>query len=346
MGTSSFAEGKGMKWSLSLILIGATFNTLFSPTYASERLVLPTWSSPAGSVSDVVQALGRTDSGKLLLDRARTVWGEERTSNENSDDVILRKIQFGLVSKTDAVLTRHYQPETKAESRTRTVTVILKKNETLLDQVLDLAHELIHALAPPSWDPYDPSLSPGRYIYALLEKKGGEIEAVSSECQVAGEIEAIFGLPTKRCDRYFDRVDAARAPASLKDSQTSASRTERSAKVQVNRLKIQRDFYRVGKWNFLVKAKLKDEAKMFPLLSQMEPELYSATGRAPYPAALLREYEEITQVACTNVWNRKKASRPIASFPPQANQEADVFLQSRCPEATLQRIQTQSSPVH
>ena len=320
------------------------------------------WLVPAATVSDVLTALSESASGRRLVDEARAAWSGERVSGEKVDDVLLRKIRFGVVSKTDAVLTRHYTPETNSERRSREVTVILRKNERLLDQVLDLGHELIHALAPPSWDPYDPTLSPGRYIFALLEKRGGEIEAVTSECQVASELERTHQILTKRCDRYFDSVPGTRLDAYAK----------------VNRARIQRDFYRVGKWNFLIRTKLKDEAKMFPFLSQLEPELYSATGRAPYPAALIKEYEEITRVACTNVSNRRRLAMgtaasdsgrspasvaatvsgpaPVVSAPESASAsgnasgisapvnagnlasaagESDLFLQRRCPaEAT------------
>ena len=305
------------------------------------------WNDPALSVEEILEALSLTESGKELLEKAKVIWNSERevgvlaSRNESVDELLQRKIIFGFVSKTDAVLTRHYQPETNTEIRTRTVTVILRRNQKLIDQVLDLAHELIHALAPPTWDPYDPTLSRGRYIFALLEKNGGEIDAVTSECQVAGEIEKSFKFQTKRCDRYFSNIH-------FNNSHSGSSRVGAEpgrGEFLVNRAKIQKDFYRVGKWSFLVRAKLKEEAKMFPFLSQLEPELYSATGRAPYPAALIREYEEITKVACSNVRNRKKVKmeRAIASVSGNAgegNAKADTeqFLQSRCPEPDKNQV--------
>lgn len=293
--------------------ISGSATALLSTSLSSESKL----NEPATHLKEVLAVLNETESGKKLIENAKSIWNSEKQKNENIEDVLERKIIFGVVSKTDAVLTRHYNPETKSENRVRTVTVILKKNESKLDQVLDLSHELIHALAPPSWDPYDPTLSPGRYIYALLEKKGGEIEAVTSECQVAYEIEKKFQTKTKRCDRYFK-------------SDSSDGSKEDSI---VNRSQIQKDFYRIGKWGLTVKNKLKDEVKMFPFLSEMEPELYSATGRAPYPAALINEYEEITKIACQNVINRKIASEQNSvdsADKADSNTDSNDFLKTRC----------------
>ena len=61
-------------------------------------------------------------------------------------------IQWGNVSRTDALLTRHFQPESGEERRSRRVTVILRRGQGFTDLVLDLAHELTHASAGATWD--------------------------------------------------------------------------------------------------------------------------------------------------------------------------------------------------
>lgn len=266
------------------------------------------WAEPAREPLQVIQTLKLTPSGRRILESGMRYW-----KISNSDE-LSRVVKFGPVSKTDAVLTRQYNPETGAESRSREVTVILKSTQSLLDGVLDLAHELTHATTNPSWDPYDPTLTVGRYIYALLESPGGEVDAVSFECQVASELEAQFQISTKRCDRYFKTI-----------SETSPGSVDRS--------RIQKDFYRVGRWSTFVKGKLKDETKLFPFLSGLTPELYSATGRAPYPAALVQEYEELNRIACRNAATRQAQARAPASVGASRPANENQFMETRCREA-------------
>lgn len=210
----------------------------------------------------------------------------------------------GRVSRTDAVLTRHYQPDTGQEVRERSVKVILRIDQALAESALDLAHELTHAVNEPSWDPYDPALTVGRYIQAALEADGGEIDAVEHECKTAREFVVNLGLKISRCDRYI-----------------RGASVERSA--------IQKDFYRVGEAVGDVKSRLQDESKLFPFLSGDEPELYSATGSAPYPVALIREYEELNRVACENVRRRAQGASEDAGRSPASL----TMLKTRCQES-------------
>ncbi len=242
----------------------------------------------ARTAKDAIELLAKTPTGKKILTRAMTFW------NESSQMGILKHLAYGPVSRTDAVLTRHYNPENGEEIRERYVTVILKRDQPLMDVAMDLGHELIHATVPPTWDPYDPSLTPGKYMFAALEANGGEIDAVFAECEIAADFKRDLDIQTNRCDRYL----------------TLASPDNRLA---VDRIKIQTDFYRVGKWEGFVRTRLGKERTTFPLLSHKTPELYSATGGAPYPVSLMREYEELNRVACENVRKRGGAARAPAT---------------------------------
>lgn len=249
---------------------------------------------------DAIELLGRTPRGKRILLRAQAFW------NESSREGILKHLAYGPVSRTDAVLTRHYEADTGKEIRERYVTVILKKDQSLADVAMDLGHELVHATTPPSWDPYDPKLTPGSYMYAAIEADGGEVDAVLAECEIAVDLKRDLDIRTTRCDRYLILVGA--------DNQLS-----------VDRVKIQTDFYRVGKWEAFVRTRLGKEKERFPLLSPKIPELYSATGGAPYPVSLMREYEELNRVACENV--RRRTGRSPASV---AQAQAEPSLGDRC----------------
>ena len=188
------------------------------------------------------------------------------------------KFKWGAASKTDAVLTRHFNPRTGAESRERQVTIFLREGQAFDDLVLDIAHELVHATSRPGWDPYDPRLTPGKYIWAAIEGEGGEVQAVAMECRVGFEVHSRFGAASsavERCKSYLSSKQAG-----------------------LDEELIRRDFYRVGHWDYELDRKLGPERSLFPLLSRETPKLYSSTGNAPYPVALFREFEEITQIAC------------------------------------------------
>jgi len=258
----------------------------------------PAKTESAKIARDAIELLGRTPAGKRILTRAAAFW------KESSPEGVLKHLAYGPVSRTDAVLTRHYNPESGEEVRERYVTVILKKNQALIDVAMDLGHELIHATTPPSWDPYDPKLTPGKYMFAALEANGGEVDAVFAECEVAADFKRDLDIHTTRCDRYLTLSNP-------------------DNRLMVDRAKIQTDFYRVGKWESFVRTRLGKETGTFPLLSAKDPELYSATGGAPYPVSLMREYEELNRVACENVRKRGDSGRSPASVGTSA-------LGSRC----------------
>lgn len=239
----------------------------------------------ANTSDAAVKMLLRTPTGRRMLEAARVFWGEAEVAG------VVRHLAYGPVSRTDAVLTRHYKPETGEESRVRTVTVLLRRDQPLEEMALDLAHELTHAIAPPSWDPYDPKLTAGKYIHASLEAHGGEIEAVTTECQASVELTEVYGLHFDRCNRYIERKAG-------EDGEVAVVRADR----------IKQDFYRVGSYRSAIDRTLGEEKGLFPELSSKRPELYSATGQAPYPWALIQEYQELTRTACANVKRRSLAS--------------------------------------
>ena len=267
---------------------------------------------------DAIALLDKTPAGKRILTRAENFW------NETTRDGLLKHLAYGPVSRTDAVLTRHYHPDTGEEIRERFVTVILRKDQALMDVAMDLGHELTHATTPPTWDPYDPKLTAGRYMHAALEANGGEIDAVFTECEIAVDFKRDLDLRTSRCDRYL-----------------VLSGTEN--KLSVDRVKIQMDFYRVGHWEPFVRTRLGKETGRFPLLSTKEPELYSATGGAPYPVALMREYDELNRVACENVRKRGDARSPASVTVDGPDSPSPASLGDRCRGISFSSAQTHST---
>lgn len=235
-------------------------------------------------MEEVLAILKYSPTGKGLTQKAIRVWKLKNPS------ALIESFKWGDVSRTDTVLTRHFDPETGREDREREVKVFLKANQSTLDIVLDLAHELIHATARPSFDPYDPGLTAGKYIFSEIEGEGGEVEAVTTECQVGLELSERMGAVARRCEAYM-----------------SAQSNSRGEVVQINREQVRRDFYKVGDWFGKLNQGLGSEAQLFPLLSTDSPLLYSSTGRSPYPVALLKEFEEITEMACNNTKTRLRS---------------------------------------
>jgi hypothetical protein len=252
-----------------------------------------------GSIADALTVLQGTPSGQRLLTRALSFW------NLNSVSDLSSVLLWGPASKTDAVLTRHFNPTTGEEQRSRRVTIYLRKDQPLEDLTLDLSHELVHATSRPAWDPYDPDLTLQRYLSASIEGTGGEVEAVLLECQVGMELARERGTPlASRCGEY---VTAGK----------------------ISRRRVVKDFYRVGRWHGPLLRRLGQAKSRFPLLSDENPKLYSSTGRAPYPYSLVEEFDQITQIACENSRRRGAAAADRAP----ASGTTSRFLEKRCPPA-------------
>jgi hypothetical protein len=287
---------------LALLALGC-----LSQANAEERAqfqatdVLPEFEETASREYDTIrQALGflsRVPSGQALLSRATQRW------KMKSSDELTRVFKWSSVSRTDAILTRHFEVRTGKEQRERQVTIYLRRSQALHDLIMDVAHELTHATADPSWDPYDPELTPVRYIWTAIEGPGGEVEALLTECTVGLELASAYGILASRCSRY--RVGGA---------------------TQISRDKVREDFYRVGKWRTELTQKLGEQLKSFPLISSEPPMFYSSTGNSPYPVALLHEYEEINQIACRN--SRKRLTLLSERSPASSTER---FLSQRCP---------------
>jgi hypothetical protein len=272
----------------------------------------------------ILQTIQEAPSGKVLIQQVAQAW------KLKSPVEIANSLKWGDVSRTDTILTRHFNPKTGSEDRERQIVIYLRRDQSDLELALDLAHELVHAGARPSFDPYDPTLTAGKYIWAALEGEGGEVEAVRTECTIGFELAARLKTSFVRCQGYAKPSQGALLGA-------------------VEKEKVRQDFYRVGKWYSELKKSLGDEAVLFPLLSQESPKLYSSTGHAPYPAALLKEFQEITETACHNSRQRMRsmASQESRSPFPQSggastgdakskdapqdlSQGVQKFLQNRC----------------
>lgn len=261
-------------------------------------------------IQDATAVLERTEEGRFLLESARAFW---RVST--NAELAKKALRNGDVSRTDAVLTRNFDTLTGEETRDRAVTVFLHTSQPLESLVLDLAHELVHATTRPSWDPYDPDLTPVQYIRSAIDGPGGEVEAVAAECRVALELAGNYGTSARRCQGY-----------------------RRGTTAHVDRDKITEDFYRVGTWYAELSRGLGPEIVKLTKVSRQDPKLISSTGEAPYPVALLNEYKELTVSACRNSQVRSIASIRVPDAgkvkgrgrKPASAHATERFLARRC----------------
>jgi len=256
----------------------------------------------ANDGSSALALLISTQHGQQLVQKAIRYWGLK------NKDELLHLISLGEVSKTDAVLTRQLDLTNGQEIKTRKLTIYLRKGQTLKELTLDLAHELTHATSATKWDPYDPTLTAEKYILLAIDAPGGEADALFSECLVELAIDESNQTTDSRCQKYQDRKTK-----------------------QISRQKILEDFYKIGSWKHALDKKLAHSIRQLPLLSDEPPVLYSSTGNAPYPVALLEEFETMNKIACQNSKNRLKSMRSPATNKIDAlHDEALSFLSRRC----------------
>jgi hypothetical protein len=138
-----------------------------------------------------------------------------------------------------------------------------------------------------------------------LKAREGEVQATLTECLVGLELSKKTGASVERCRIY----------------QSPQSKT-------LSRLRIAKNFYQVGRWYSDLKNGLGSEIRLFPLLSSQPPQLFSSTGRAPYPVSLFREFQEMTITACKNSQNRMR-NFTLGSEAGQSN--LFHFMSTRCP---------------
>src|SRR5688500_7215372 len=65
---------------------------------------------------EILDVLNRSSSGRIIIEKAKIRWGFEQSIQ------LLEYLKWGSVSKTDAVLTRQFDPVSGKEKQNREVT--------------------------------------------------------------------------------------------------------------------------------------------------------------------------------------------------------------------------------
>ncbi len=284
--------------------IQASFFLILSLNSAASSLAEERKDAPPQFL-EILAQIQTTPTGKKLIESALA-------ARELKDAQELASIfAWGRISKTDATVKRILDPLTYEERREKTLQISIRRDELPEEILLDAAHELVHATFRPDWDPYQPDWTAAKYIHFSIEGDGGEVQAVQTECQIATELLELKTIKTlpDRCKLYW-------------------------GKNGIEKERVIREFYKLGRWQTELNRFLGEEVSTLPFLAAEEPAFYSSTGDAPYPIALYREFEALTEIACKNSQNRililqpsveagNEAAEPLVAF-------AARFVSKRC----------------
>lgn len=216
------------------------------------------------------------------------------------------KIFLGDYSQTDTTVTRHFHLVRGKEERMSQTQIQISHGVSWEEQVLDLVHELVHALAFEKIDPYDAALTPELYILKRIEGPGGEKEALFEECLVAEEWLGRTHPLFSRCEQL----------GVLDPSESWVSQ-----------------FYQVGAQGKAELLEVLQEAHLLPL-SEKPPVLFSSSSRIAYPVALYREFQVMNRTACVSSLKRlhvwKMAPFLFENWIAPFLSGLTCFLESRC----------------
>lgn len=244
------------------------------------------WPAIAAKTPEAVEGL-------LAILRRSTIGAKLITKAEgkalSSDKVLSSLIEAGPESLTDTTFTRRtiFDGEFKTVYE-ETSRIVLNKQLSIEDAVLNLAHELTHFVFRHKVNPYE-EVSLKDYISHVIEGKGGEVDAILIECRVAKELYPKRFEGDQGCQKIYG------------ESAGSGNISESSQEMRERTIQL---FYRMGYfWSDfndnirLFHFKMSDD---FPLITKDQPLFFSAVYGTPYPLAAVAEYKEILKKICRN----------------------------------------------
>lgn len=228
--------------------------------------------SEEGSLRLLISILESTPTGASVLKSAREKAREKGLT-------LLDVVKTGEGSLTDTTLIRKFKAENPDQIiyESKTV-VILNRDLSVLDALLDLAHELTHFTERTPFNPYEINFSLPEFVAGTIEGKGGEAEAYMVECQVYRDLYPIGSRSGSNCDKIMDGLKFSK---------------EKTIDL----------FYRIGKYNTYFEeqiAKYNYKKSEFFKVLDGQPEFISSAYNLPYPVAAVFEYISIMERACEN----------------------------------------------
>ncbi len=221
----------------------------------------------------LIRLLRRSARGKVLIEQAKKRAAEQGLT-------LLEVIFPGRSSVTDTTLVRRFKAS-RPEELTFVVEsrVYINQELTVMDAILDLAHELIHYVYRDPFNPYEGKFALKDFIMSTISGRGGEVDAFLVECQVFRDL-----FP-----RYID--------------QKSRCRKIQNENGMFSRNKGKQLFFRLGNYFKKFKNRIQGHRlhkKDLPLATDLGEEFISSAYGLPYPLAAVLEYETIMERACEN----------------------------------------------
>lgn len=264
---------------------------------------------PSESLAKLVALLAKSETGKKIIQAAAA---KARSQEQSLKEVLI----VGESSLTDTTLVRRFVPAKPDEVSYESKSVVyLNRHLSVMDGLLDLAHELTHFNERQPFNPYRVNFTLKEFIASTVEGQGGEVEAYLAECQVLKELYPTLINDRSNCSNVMEHDG-------------SLSRDKGIA-----------HFYRIGGHLQQMTNELNRyhvAATDFPRLSGDTPIFISSAYGLPYPIAAVREYTSIMGKACENDRKRLSLLEMRNSRQPASEQQKLVwqrmtkFFEARC----------------
>ncbi len=225
------------------------------------------------AMAELFRLLERSETGRKVLKLSR-----KKASSYGK--TLEELVEVGEGSLTDTTLVRKFSPSNphaiEYESRSK---VIINRNNSVKNAVLDLVHELTHFSMREPFNPYQAPFGLEDFIVSTVEGRGGEVEAYLVECKVLIELFKKYQNQSN-CHRVMD---------------PSTGRVSKGRGVF--------EFYQLGQYLGSFKNSLKKHSvqpQKFSSSSGNTAHFISSAYGLPYPLAAIYEYESIMERVCVN----------------------------------------------
>jgi hypothetical protein len=294
---------------LSFAIQAGTFNQfkkkvidIESFDYSPTKAWIKIHSNEKKSINRLISILRQSKTGVKLLKKAtRKAAGEGKQ--------LSNLFKSGEGSLLDTTLVRRFSrinPDRVVyENRS---TIYINKRHTILNAVLDMAHELTHFSFRKPFNPYVGNFTPDQFVKSTVEGVGGEVDAYLIECRVLYELFPTSAKSVSNCEK-------------VRDSKSGKF----SKKVGVQQ------FYKVGRHVRSYMQELsffKLSSNKFPHLSSRTATFISSAWGLPYPLAALKEYKSIMDKVCHNDQKRLVIMKRNIGRSPASSLEGGIGVNS------------------
>ena len=222
--------------------------------------------------------LEKSDTGKSLLAQAHK-------KAKHLGQPLHKLIQPGKNSLTDTTLRRRFwksHPE-KLEHYVSS-RILLDRELTTSQAVLDLTHELVHFTRRKGLNPYSSPFTIRQFLTLTIEGRGGEVDASLTECKVGRELFPNLKSTQKQCEQILQEDGSYSRPRAIQLFYQVGRHYPKISQI-------------LGYWEI-------DPQAAFPFMSPKTPAFISSTSHSPYPLAAVKEYLAILESTCKNDYRR------------------------------------------